>query len=106
MNVDAIIITDLFKGNQLEEMRHWLDNETPYWEDDTWERASSGVMKKRCPELNMYHIATLDRAREIFEIHNLLPTFSSLNCSLVFLLVKFLVLLTTFLRLTEPLPPI
>ena len=66
MNVDAIIITDLFKGNQLEEMRHWLDNETPYWEDDTWERASSGVMKKRCPELNMYHMATLDRAREIF----------------------------------------
>ena len=79
MKMDAIIVTDLFKGNQLEEMRHWLDNETPYWDDDTWERASSGVMKKRCAELNMYHISTIDRAREIFEVHNLLPTFASLN---------------------------
>ena len=25
-------ITDLFKGQQLEEMKSWLDNESPYYE--------------------------------------------------------------------------
>ena len=77
--MEAVIIEDLFKGNQLEELRHWLDNETPYWDDQTWERSTSGVMKKTCPELNTYHIATIDKARDIFAVHDLLPTFSTLN---------------------------
>jgi len=77
--MEAVIVEDLFKGNQLEELRHWLDNETPYWEDQTWERSHNGVMKKTCAELNTYHIATIDKARDIFAVHNLLPTFSTLN---------------------------
>ena len=85
--MEAVIIEDLFKGNQLEELRHWLDNETPYWDDQTWERSPSGVMKKTCPELNTYHIATIDKARDIFAVHDLLPTFSTLyefSCNLFF----------------------
>ena len=28
--MNAVIITDLFKGNQLQELQSWLDLETPY----------------------------------------------------------------------------
>jgi hypothetical protein len=79
MKMDAIIITDLFKGNQVEEMRHWLDNESPYYDDQTWERHESGMMKKTCPELDMYHTFSIDKAREVFDVSNLLPTFATLN---------------------------
>ena len=77
--MDAIIINDLFKGNQLEEMRYWLDNETPYDENQVWERHESGLMKKSCNELSMYHIFALDKAREVFEVADLLPTFATIN---------------------------
>jgi hypothetical protein len=34
--MDAVIIPELFKGNQLEEVRYWLDYETPHNNDGTW----------------------------------------------------------------------
>ena len=36
-------------------------------------------MVKMCNELNMYHKVQTDKAREVFAVHNLLPTFSTIN---------------------------
>jgi hypothetical protein len=77
--MDAVVIPDLFKGNQLEEMRYWLDSETPYNNDDTWFKKNTGHMVKMCPELNTLHTYTIDKAREVFDVHDLLPTFATLN---------------------------
>lgn len=78
--MNAVLITDLFKGNQLEELRYWLDIETPYDEDGDWQRSPDGLhMVKMCNELNTFQNVIIDKAREVFAVHNLLPTFSTVN---------------------------
>lgn len=78
--MNAVILTELFKGNQLEEIRFWMDNESPYFPNSGWERSIDGShMIKMCGELNMLHMWLTDTARDVFAIHNLLPTFSTLS---------------------------
>ena len=75
--MDAVKITDLFKGNQLEEIRYWLDWETPANNDETWINTNHGEWTKMCAELNTLHTFTTDIARDVFSVHNLLPTFAA-----------------------------
>lgn len=78
--MDAVIIPELFKGNQLEEVRYWLDYETPHNNDGTWLESPFRTSKvKMCKELDMLHVSLIDKARDIFSVHNLLPTFSTIN---------------------------
>jgi hypothetical protein len=78
--IDAVVITDLFKGNQLKELESWLDFETPYEQESNWLRSPDGShMVKMCEELNTFHKYLIDKARDVFAIHNLLPTFSTIN---------------------------
>ena len=77
--MDAVKITDLFKGNQLEEIRYWLDWETPANNDDTWINTNPGEWTKMCAELTTLHLFTIDKARDVFGVHNLLPTFSTIK---------------------------
>lgn len=78
--LDAVKITDLFKGNQLKELESWLDLETPYESNSNWLRSPDGShMVKSCEELNTYHKVLTDKAREVFAVHDLLPTFSNIN---------------------------
>lgn len=73
--MEAVKIVDLFKGNQLEEIKYWLDNESPFVDPDNW-NINVNHYEKKCSELDTLHISTTDRVREIFAVHNLLPTFS------------------------------
>lgn len=78
--MNAVKIFDLYKGQQLEEMKYWLDNESPYYDDSGWRQSPDGTyMVKMCNELNMYHNYITDTAREVFAVHNLLPTFSTIS---------------------------
>lgn len=78
--MNAVIITDLFKGNQLEELQSWLDLETPYEDKSKWAKSPDGThMVKMCNELNTYHTVLTDKARDVFQVHNVLPTFSTIN---------------------------
>lgn len=78
--MNAVIITDLFKGNQLEELQYWLDMETPYQENSNWQKSPDGLhMVKMCNELNTFHKVLTDKARDVFAVHNLLPTFATIN---------------------------
>ena len=47
--MDAVKMTDLFKGNQLEEIRYWLDWETPANNDDTWINTNPGCLLYTSP---------------------------------------------------------
>jgi hypothetical protein len=76
--INAIKISNLFQGNQLEELKYWLDNETPH--SSGWNESPDKThMVKLCEELNTYHKVLTDKSRETFEIHNLLPTFATLS---------------------------
>lgn len=78
--MNAVIITDLFKGNQLEELQSWLDMETPYQQNSNWQKSPDGLhMVKMCNELNTFHKVLIDKARDVFAVHNLLPTFATVN---------------------------
>lgn len=78
--MNAVKLNEIFKGNKLEEMKYWLDNESPYYEDSKWKESPDGShMVKQCNELNMYHNSLIDVARETFAIHDLLPTFATLS---------------------------
>ena len=78
--MNAIKITNLFKGNQLKELYAWLDMETPYDNNSEWQRSPDGLhMVKMCNELNTFHKVINDEARDIFAVHNLLPTFATVN---------------------------
>ena len=78
--MDAVKITELYKGNQLEELQAWLDMETPYDDNSNWNRSPDGShMVKMCEELNTLHKMLTDKARDTFAVHNLLPTFATIN---------------------------
>ena len=40
--MNAVKLNDIFKGNKLEEMKYWLDNESPYYEDSKWLESPDG----------------------------------------------------------------
>ena len=62
--INADKVTDLFKGNQLEELRYWLDNETPH--NTGWNESPDGThMVKLCEELNTYHKMLTDITKTI-----------------------------------------
>ena len=76
--MDAYTIDNLFKGNQLEEMKYWMDNESPH--NGTWDNSSDGTHHiKMCEELNTFHKVLTDKSRDIFAVHDLLPTFSTIS---------------------------
>jgi len=78
--MNALIINDLFKGNQLVELQSWLDLETPYEQKNNWQSSPDGThMIKMCEELNTFHKVLTDKSREVFQVHNLLPTFSTID---------------------------
>ena len=78
--MNAVKLHEIFKGNKLEEMKYWLDNESSYYEDSKWVESPDGShMVKQCNELNMYHNSLIDVAREAFAVHDLLPTFATLS---------------------------
>jgi len=76
--MDAVKITELFKGQQLEEIQYWLDMQSPYIDEEMWEKRNS-YYAKHTQELNTLHIFTTDLARDIFSEHNLLPSFSRIH---------------------------
>lgn len=76
--MDAYIVDNLFKGNQLEEMKYWMDHESPH--NGSWDNSPDRTHHiKMCEELNTYHKVLTDKARDIFAVHNLLPTFSTIS---------------------------
>jgi len=78
--MNAVIINDLFIGNQAKELEAWLDLETPYDQSAKWQSSPDNThMVKTCEELNTFHKCILDKAREIFSVHNLLPSFCTIN---------------------------
>lgn len=76
--MDAYKVDNLFKGNQLEEMRYWLDNENPFIDEDNWIKKRNHYFKS-CYEVDVLHNFLLDTAREIFAVHNLLPTIAGIK---------------------------
>lgn len=76
--MDAVKITNLFKGNQYEEMQYWLDNESPYIDEDNWEKRNN-YYAKGSQELQTLHTFTTDVARDVFEQHDILPSFSRVH---------------------------
>ena len=76
--MDAYVVDNLFKGNQLEEMRYWMDYESPH--NGSWDNSPDRTHHiKMCEELNTFHKVLTDKARDIFAVHNLLPTFSTIS---------------------------
>ncbi len=76
--MDAYIVDNLFKGNQLEELKYWMDHESPH--NGSWDNSPDRTHHiKMCEELNTFHKVLTDKARDIFAVHNLLPTFSTIS---------------------------
>ena len=73
--MDAIKITDLFDSELVNEINHWLDDESPYYEDGQW-HLENGVYKLNNAYTNTLHKLLTDKSREVFAVHNLLPTTS------------------------------
>lgn len=76
--MDAVKITDLFKGNQLEELKYFLDNESPFIDEHNWNKKINHYFK-RSYEIDVLATYLIDKAREVFEVHNLLPTISGIR---------------------------
>ena len=71
--MDAVKITNLFKGRQFEELEFWMDTQSPHIDRDNWEHRGN-YYAKPAGNLDTLHKFTTDVARDTFEIHNLLPT--------------------------------
>jgi hypothetical protein len=76
--MEVVKVTDLFKGNQLEELRYWLDNQSPFVDSQNWIKKST-YFSKSCREITVLHNYLIDKARDVFEVHNLLPTVSEIK---------------------------
>ena len=76
--MDVLKLPQLFKGNQLEEIKYWLDNESPFIDEPNWIKKRNHYFKN-CYEVDVLHSYLIDIARETFEVHNLLPTVAGIR---------------------------
>lgn len=77
--MNALKIFDLFDKDLLTQIDFWLDTESPYYDDDTWQPDGPKVYSLSNSYTNTLHKVLLDKARDIFQIHNLLPSVSYLK---------------------------
>jgi len=71
--MEVVGITDLFKGVQFDELEYYMDTESPHIDRDNWEHRGN-YYAKASGQLDILHKFTTDKARDIFEVHDLLPT--------------------------------
>ena len=43
--MDVLKVPELFKGNQLEEIKYWLDNESPFVDEHNWIKKEITILK-------------------------------------------------------------
>ena len=74
--MEAIILTDLFKGTQKEEVSAYYDLEHPSNDPNNWEQKRNGIWEKtNCNVAKMMHYWMTDRVREVVDDKRLLPSY-------------------------------
>lgn len=71
--MDAVKVSNLFKGVQFDEMEYFMDTQSPHIDTDNWEHRGHYYAKAE-GRLDILHKFTTDTARDVFEVHDLLPT--------------------------------
>tara|TARA_B100000925_G_scaffold81303_1_gene57732 strand:+ start:732 stop:1259 length:528 start_codon:yes stop_codon:yes gene_type:complete len=77
--MNVVKITQLFSDGLKEEIDFWLDHESPFYEDDTWIKESDSLYTLSNAYVNTLHKVLTDISREIFQVHNLLPSVATLK---------------------------
>ena len=74
--MEAIILTDLFKGTQKEEVSAYYDLEHPSNDPNNWKQKRNGIWEKtNCNVAKMMHYWMTDRVREVVDDKRLLPSY-------------------------------
>ena len=76
--MEAIILTDLFKGTQKEELSIYYDLEHPSNDPINWKQKRNGIWEKtNCNVAKMMHYWMVDKVRAVSYTHLTLPTICS-----------------------------
>ena len=74
--MEAVIIPNLFKGTQQEEITAFYDLEHPTNDPNNWEQKRNGIWEKTyCNVAKMMHYSMLDKIRDLVDDKRLLPSF-------------------------------
>ena len=77
--MNAVKITQLFSDELNKEIDFWLDYESPFYEDDTWRKESNNLYTLSNTYVNTLHKVLTDKSREVFQVHNLIPSIATLK---------------------------
>ena len=74
--MEAVILPNLFKGTQQEEITAFYDLEHPSNDPNNWEQKRNGIWEKTyCNVAKMMHFSMLDKIRDLVDDKRLLPSF-------------------------------